>query len=79
MPEKYTKGEMHGCIVCGRPYELYVVYDSQGRFIDLKVMTPGGRPVPHPTRPLVACDFHSDEQVEAAVRRVYGDGMQEED
>ena len=25
MTEKFTKGEMHGCIVCGKLYQLYVV------------------------------------------------------
>lgn len=73
MSETHTKGETHGCIVCGKPYSLYVVYDSAGRFVDLKVMSAGGRPVSHPTRPLVACESHSTEQIEAAVRRVYGD------
>ena len=45
MSETHTKGEMHGCIVCGRLYQLYVVYDDQGKFIDSKVMSEGGRRV----------------------------------
>jgi hypothetical protein len=72
MAEKHTRGEIHGCIVCGKPYELYVVYDSEGKFLDLKVMSEGGRPVPNPQRPLVACFSHSEADVEAAVKRVYG-------
>jgi hypothetical protein len=67
-----TKGETHGCIVCGKPYQLYVVYDASGKFIDLKVMSAGAKPVNHVHRPLVACDKHSDEQIEAAVVKVYG-------
>jgi hypothetical protein len=78
MPDKVTKGEIHGCIVCGKPYELYVVYDLHGKFIDLKVMSEGGRPVAHPTRPLVACITHSAADVEAAVKRVYGPSIEEE-
>ena len=39
MSETHTKGEMHGCIVCVRLYQLYVVYADQGKFIDSKVMS----------------------------------------
>jgi hypothetical protein len=79
MTDKHTKGELHGCIVCGKPYELYVVYDSKGKFFDLKVMSPGGRAVQHPTRPLVACQTHSQGEIEAAVNRAYGPARDEED
>jgi len=78
MSEKHTKGEMHGCIVCGKLYQLYVVSDAQGKFIDCKVMTSGGRCVPDPHRPLVACEKHTDEDVKAAVIRAY-DHREEED
>ncbi len=79
MTETHAKGEMHGCIVCGKLYQLYVVNDAQGKFIGCKVMTPGGRVVPNPNRPLVACDRHSDAEVEAAVARVYGSQNEEQD
>lgn len=79
MSEKHTKGEMHGCIVCGNLYQLYVVSDTQGKFMDCKVMTAGGRYVPNPRRPLVACEKHSDEEVEAAVLRAYGPQKEEDE
>ena len=72
MTETYTKGEMHGCIVCGKLYQLYVVTDADRKFIDAKLMSAGGRLVPHSQRPLVACESHTDEQVEFAVERAYG-------
>lgn len=72
MNDKHTRGEMHGCIVCGSLYQLYVVSDSHGRFIDCKVMTAGGRRVENTHRPLVACNKHSEEEVKAAVLRAYG-------
>lgn len=72
MDDKYTKGEMHGCIVCGKLYQLYVVSDVRGKFIDCKVMTEGGRRVNNSRRPLVACEKHSEKEVEAAVVRAYG-------
>jgi hypothetical protein len=43
MTENITKGEMHGCIVCGKLYQLYVVYDSSGNYIDSQVMSTGGK------------------------------------
>lgn len=77
MTEKYTKGEMHGCIVCGKLYQLYVVNDANGKFIDAKLMSAGGKLVPNKTRPLVACEEHTDAQIESAVIKAYG--SQEED
>ena len=72
MTDNHTRGENHGCIVCGKLYELYVVYDSAGRFVDCKVMSAGGRRVFNAQRPLVACVTHTESEVEAAVKRVYG-------
>ena len=72
MTEKHTKGETHGCIVCGKLYQLYVVSDVQGKFVDCKIMSAGGRLVPHANRPLVACETHTNEQVELAVAKAYG-------
>lgn len=73
MSAKHTKGETHGCIVCGKLYHLYVVHDEQGNFRGCKVMSAGGRCVPNAKRPLVACEIHPPAQVEAAVKRVYGE------
>ena len=79
MVEKHTRGEMHGCIVCGKLYQLYVVYDSAGKFIDFKVMDTGAKRVPNARRPLVACERHSQAEIEAAVRRAYGKPGDDED
>jgi hypothetical protein len=79
MAETKTKGEMHGCIVCGRLYQLYVVYDAAGKFIDCKVMSAGGRHVPDPTRPLVACESHTAAEIKAAVARVFGQESRQDD
>lgn len=77
--ENITKSERHGCIVCGRQYQLYVLYDPAGKFIASKVMTEGGRALDETTRPLVACEKHSEEETKRAVRRVFGDQAPEED
>ncbi|MFH1185450.1 MAG: hypothetical protein V1755_10500 [Chloroflexota bacterium] len=79
MTENHTKGEMHGCIVCGRLYKLYVVYGPSGRFMDSIVMSAGGKRVPHPVRPLVACEHHGADQIRRAVERIYGENSPEED
>ena len=72
MTEPVTKGEMHGCIVCGKLYQLYVVYDAQGNYLGSKVMSAGGHEVNGAGRPLVACDKHSEAEIARAVERVYG-------
>jgi succinate dehydrogenase/fumarate reductase-like Fe-S protein len=79
MAEKHTRGEMHGCIVCGKLYELYVVYDPNGRFMGSKVMSAGGKSVPHALRALVACEHHQEDEIGQAVERVYGKPTPEED
>ena len=77
MTEKHTKGEMHGCIVCGKLYQLYVVNDVNGKFVDAKVMSVGGKLVPQTARALVACEKHTDAEIESAMARTYG--LQTED
>ncbi len=79
MTEKYTKGEAHGCIVCGKLYQLYVVNDANGKYVDAKLMSVGGRLVRSATRPLVACDTHTDEQVKHAVERAFGSQADEDE
>ena len=79
MSENHTTGEMHGCVVCGRLYQLYVVYDGHGRYVDCKVMTPGGKVVPDTTRPLVACEKHTEREIKAAIDRAYGPRAERED
>lgn len=73
MTDKTSRTETHGCIVCGNLYQLLVVYGKDGTLFDFKVMSAGGRKVAHPKRPLVACEKHKEKEVEAAVRRVYGE------
>ncbi len=73
MSDPTAKGEMHGCIVCGKLYQLYVVHDSEGNYLGSKVMTAGGKAVEGYGRPLVACEKHSPEEIARAVNRVYGE------
>jgi hypothetical protein len=79
MSSTHTKGETHGCIVCGKLYQLYVVYDDAGKFIDCKVMSPGARRVDDAARPLVACAAHDLEKIDAAVARVFGPQPDDDD
>ena len=74
-----AKGEAHGCIVCGKLYQLYVVHDSEGKYLGSKVMSAGGKEVTGYGRPLVACETHSPEEIARAAERVYGRQLREED
>ena len=78
MAETKAKGEMHGCIVCGKLYQLLAAYDSNGKYIGSKVMSPGGKEVKGYGRPLVACEKHSPEEIARAVDRVYGKPKEED-
>jgi hypothetical protein len=78
MSDTKGKGEMHGCIVCGKLYQLLVAYDANGKYIGSKVMSAGGKEVIGASRPLVACEKHSEEEIQRAVRRVYGEQAQKD-
>ena len=70
---------MHGCIVCGKLYQLLIAYDSNGKYIGSKVMSAGGKEVKGASRPLVACEKHTDQEIERAVQRVYRQQKPEDD
>ncbi len=72
--------EIHGCIVCGKLYNLLVVYAPDSRMVDCTVTSPGGRRVMDTERPLVVCNEHTKSQVEQALARHYpGKEQNEED
>ena len=75
MSDVKGKNEMHGCIVCGKLYSLVAAYDANGKYIDSRVMSAGGKVVKGVKRPLVACETHSGEEIERAVEKVYGEGV----
>ena len=74
-----AKGEMHGCIVCGKLYQLLIAYDSNGNYIGSKVMSGGGKEVKGAGRPLVACEKHSDDEIARAVANVYGKQIEDDE
>ena len=75
MTETKAKGEMHGCIVCGKLYQLLVVHDAQGNYVGSKVMSAGGKAVTHDKRPLVACEKHTEQEIKRAIQRVFGNQL----
>ncbi len=79
MSETKGKGEMHGCIVCGKLYQLIAAYDANGKYIGSKVMSAGGKEVTGAGRPLVACERHSADEIARAVERVYGKRSEEDE
>ncbi|HEX7620998.1 MAG TPA: hypothetical protein VF359_07370 [Anaerolineales bacterium] len=67
--ENHNIVEMHGCLVCARLFNILVVYTQDGSFVDCKVTSPGGHRVADERRPLVACDTHTAEEIEAAYKK----------
>jgi hypothetical protein len=68
-PKNRNEVQLHGCIVCARVHSVLVVYAPDGRLVDCAVTSPGGHRVPDETRPLVACDTHTADEIEAAYQR----------
>jgi hypothetical protein len=63
--------EQHGCIVCGRIYNLLVVYDPAGGLVDCAVTSPGGHRVEDAHWPLVACNSHTQAEINTALANHY--------
>jgi hypothetical protein len=69
MSENKNVVEMHGCIVCARIFNILAVYSPDGKLVDCIVTSPGGHIVPDEHQPLVACDTHTERQIEIAYKR----------
>jgi hypothetical protein len=63
--------ESHGCIVCGKLYNLLVVYDPDGKLVDCTVTSPGGSRVWDEHWPLVACNSHPESVIKTALSNHY--------
>jgi len=79
MSDNKNLNERHGCIVCGKIYDLLVVYHPDGHMVDCKVTSAGGHRVPDAHRPLVACDTHPAAKIEAAYAKLFSDHKSEDD
>jgi len=80
--ENIYKTEFHGCIVCAKIYNILAVYTPNGNLLDCAITSPGGHRVHDERHPLVACDTHPVEKVEAAYKRwqtKLGKGSMDED
>jgi hypothetical protein len=69
MSENKNAVEIHGCIVCAKPFNVLAVYTPDNKLVACTVTSPGGHCVPGEQRPLVACNTHSPGEVEAAYKR----------
>ena len=69
MTEKRKEVEMHGCIVCGKVYNVLAVYSDYGSLVDWAVSNPDAHILKEKDHILVACNAHSFESQEAAVKR----------
>jgi hypothetical protein len=79
MAEDRKVAEQHGCIVCGKIYNILMVYSPEGKLVDSTVTDPGGHIVADPQRTLVACDWHTESQIQTAKEKHYPGMQQKED
>lgn len=69
MSENKKVVERHGCIVCAKIFSVLAVYTPDDRLLDCAVTSFGGHLVPDEGQPLVACDIHTVDEIEAAHQR----------
>jgi hypothetical protein len=79
MVENRKVVEPHGCIVCGKVYNVLVVYNPDGKLVDCAPTDMGAHRVPDPDRPLVTCNRHTEEQIENALKKHYPGRAQKDD
>ena len=69
MSENISRIEQHGCIVCGKLYDLLTVRTPVGALVGVTVTNPGAHPITETDPPLLVCNMHSSRQVEIALAR----------
>ena len=69
MSENRSAVEMHGCVVCARIFNILAVYAPDDSLVGCTVTSFGGHIVPDRHHPLVACDTHTADEVQAAYKR----------
>ena len=69
MSKNKNKTEIHGCIVCTKLFNVLAVYDRDDALVDSSVTSSGGHSLPNKKQVLVACDTHSENDVEFAYKR----------
>ena len=69
MSENENVVETHGCIVCGKLFSILVILAPDGSMVDWVLTSMGGRRVLGERQPLVACDTHPADKVDAARQR----------
>ena len=62
-------GEQHGCIVCGKVFEVLAIYKKDGTLVDFTLTSMDGICIKGYKRPLVACASHKEEQINFALKR----------
>lgn len=69
MSDNRKEVELHGCIVCGRVYNVLAVYSPYGSLVDWTVSSPDAHILKEMEHLLVACNSHSTESTEAAIKK----------
>ncbi len=74
MSENKNMVQRHGCIVCGKLFDVLAVYTHEDKLLDFTVTSHGGHALRSGTgnaehQPIVACDTHTADEIEAAYQR----------
>ncbi len=61
--------EMHGCIVCARVFDVFVLFSSDGRMVDYSVNSLDAHCLKEMDHVLVVCNSHTGGEIDAAINR----------
>ncbi len=56
--------ERHGCLVCGKIYEVLAIYTPDMKLVDCTVTSSGGHILADQRQPFAVCDTHTPLEIE---------------
>lgn len=70
MTENKKIAELHGCIICGRLFELIAEYTPDNHLISFYITSSlEGHTIAYKQRPLVACNKHTKDEIDVRYQR----------
>lgn len=79
MSDNRNEVELHGCIVCGRVYNVLAVYSAFGSLVDWTVSSLDAHILKEKDHILVSCNSHSPEIQDEAFQRWLSRNEDEQD
>ena len=69
MSENKNMIERHGCIVCGKLFDVLAVYSPDRRLLECKPTSSDGHCLTTERQQLVACNDHTEAEIQSGLKR----------